>query len=149
MATWGATAWALVRAPRSPISSCTVDATYKPQGRGPAATARRNASSTTHSPILSSIATEQARPFRSGWYFSSKVTQSPTRTTLSQSALSVAPISIQRSFIFGTCFRSSSESRWIGFRDMTPGTGPSLPHTLTRAPTSCMGSQPPIGCTEI
>ena len=75
--------------------------------------------------------------------------ESPVRTTRSQSALSVAPMSIHRSFIFGTCFRSSSVSRWIGFRDITPATGPVAVQTVTRAPTSWIGSQPPIGCTEM
>ena len=58
-------------------------------------------------------------------------------------------MSIQRSFILGTTFRSSSVSRWIGFRDMTPFTGPDAVQITTRAPTSWIGSQPPIGCTEM
>jgi hypothetical protein len=88
IATCGSTRWQLVLAPRRPISSWTVEATDRAQGSGPAATARRKASRTTQRPILSSIATEAARPFRSGWYFSSKVAESPIRTTLSASALS-------------------------------------------------------------
>ena len=58
-------------------------------------------------------------------------------------------MSIQRSFIFGTCFRSSSVSRWIGLRDITPVTGPPFVQIVTRDPTSWIGSQPPIGCTEM
>ena len=71
------------------------------------------------------------------------------RITLSTSALSPAPMSIQRSFIFGTTLRSSSVRRWIGFRDMTPVTGPLAVQITTRAPTSWIGSQPPMGCTEM
>jgi len=32
---------------------------------------------------------------------------------------------------------------------MTPGTGPAAVQTVTRAPTSWIGSQPPIGCTDM
>ena len=97
---------------------------------------------------MSSIATDTARPFLSSWALSSSVIESPTRTTFSQSALSVAPMSIHRSFILGTCFRSSSVSRWIGLRLITPATGPVAVQIVTRAPISWIGSQPPIGWTE-
>ncbi len=69
------------------------------------------------------------------------------RTSFSASALSLAPISSHMSLSFTTCLRSSSVSRWIGLREMTPGTGPSAVQTVIRWPTSCCGSQPPMVCT--
>ena len=69
------------------------------------------------------------------------------RTALRASSLSLAPMSSHRSFIFGTCLRSSSVSRWIGFRAITPGSGPLAVQTVIRWPMSTSGSHPPMGWT--
>ena len=53
-------------------------------------------------------------------------------------------MSSHRSLIFGTCFRSSSFSRWIGLRAMIPSTGPLVPQTVNRCPMRTCGSQPPM-----
>ena len=110
MPTSGSTPWALVRAPRRPISSHTVDTAYTATFGSFFAT-RRNASTTTHRPVVLSIFGALARPLRISWKPSSSVTGSPTRTTLFASSPSSAPMSSQRFSIFTTRLRSSASSR--------------------------------------
>ena len=98
-----------------------------------------SASITTQRPHLSSIAGAAIRPFGISRKASSTVTGSPTRTSFSASSLLAAPMSSQRSFSFGTCLRSSSVSRWIGLRPITPNTGPASLQTVVRWPTSTCG----------
>ena len=147
MPTSGSTPWVLVRAPRRPISSHTVDTAYTATF-GSFFTTRRSASMTTHRPVVLSILGALARPLRNSWKPRSRVTGSPTRTAAFASSPSVAPMSSQRFSILTTRLRSSMSSKWIGLRAMTAGTGPSFAHTVIRWPMSCCGSQPPIGCTQ-
>ena len=137
--TCGLTPKVLVWAPRRPISSCTVETAYRPQVSLPLWHARRRASMTTQQPALSSMAGETARLLRIVWKPSSTVMASPMRTAFAASSLLAAPMSSHRSLIFATCFRSSSVSRWIGFRAITPNTGPSAVQTVIRWPISICG----------
>ena len=137
----------LVRAPRRPISSHTVDTAYTATFGFFLAT-RRKASMTTQRPVVLSIFGALARPLRISRKPRSSVTGSPTRTTVFASSPSFAPMSSQRFSILTARRRSSVSSRWIGLRAMTAGTGPSFAQTVIRWPINCCGSQPPIGCTH-
>ena len=65
--TCGFTPYALVIAPRRPISSCTVETANTATFRPPRFFARRSASMHTHRPVLLSMPGELARSLRISW----------------------------------------------------------------------------------
>ena len=79
---------------------------------------------TTHSPVLSSMAGEMARLLRISVEAKLHRHRVADADELGGLVLVLAPMSSHRSLIFGTCLRSSSVSRWIGLRAITPNTGP-------------------------
>jgi hypothetical protein len=61
---------------------------------------------------------------------------SPTLTISFASSLSFAPMSIQKSFIWETFFRSSASMRWMAFSPIMPGTSAAPCRSLLLAPGS-------------
>ena len=142
IATAGATRSVTRRAPSPRVSSSTQPvATTRTLGE-PACT-RRSASSAAHAPTRSSSAREVRRVPASMIGAEPTIASSPTRTRLRACSPSVAPMSIQRSFICVPDVRSSPFCRWIGTLPITPGMSPFAVRTLTGWPTSTRGSQPP------
>ena len=132
-----------MRAPANVISSCVTATPATSPGAPPASATSRATSKATKQPSRLSIERETSRPF--GYSIGSPpiTPTSPIRTRPRASSPSAAPMSMCRSRISGTCLRSSSLSRWIGFLPTTPWTTPSRVAISTRWPTRMIGSQPP------
>ena len=139
MAWVGERMFAAVAAPCPPTSSRVVSATVSPQESSCSASFCA-AKMTAAQPARSSAARALTRPFISSRASQQKVTRSPG-AIFSRAFPAERPTSIEMSSILGR--RVSSELRWGGTVQTTPGRSPFAVWTVTCAASSSAQSMPP------
>src|SRR5690606_25273854 len=125
-----------MRAPRRPISSCTVKTPNSGNGGSP-----DKRSTSSEQPTRSSNALPLAIRRPNSWYSVAKAAYIPGRTSFSASSFDDAPMSMNKSFAGTGLDRSPALVRCAGLMPMTPGisSGP----TRTAFDGSTRSSMPP------